>query len=264
MADTYTALGTDRALCNAFLTDTRIAALEFLDSIDSTQRRARELAAEDAPDWTIVVADYQSAGRGQHGRRWSAVAGSSVMFSLIIRPKNPEAMALLPIRIGIATATALESVLPADARVCIGLKWPNDLMTSGGKVGGILCEGQVRGTDLRAIAGVGINVRTFDVEPEIGAAPYSLDALAGRELDRLEVLRAVAGRIRRSVDTATPELGIDELAQYAERDWLAGRTIVEPVAGSVVGINESGHLVVRTPGGTIESVVAGSVRAGDA
>jgi BirA family transcriptional regulator, biotin operon repressor / biotin---[acetyl-CoA-carboxylase] ligase len=257
MSDSYSALATDPALRSSLVRDCRIAAIEFADAIDSTQRRARELAAADAPDWTLVVADYQTAGRGQHGRRWLASPGSSVMFSLIVRPRTPEAMALIPIRVGIAAAVAIESIIES-ARV--DLKWPNDLIVDGRKLGGVLAEGQVRGIDLRAIVGVGINVRPFETDPDVGATPGYADVIAGRPVDRLDLLRAVAGCIRRSVDTVSPELSIDELARYAERDWLAGRVISEPVIGTVIGISETGALVVKTSDGGIENVVSGSVR----
>jgi BirA family biotin operon repressor/biotin-[acetyl-CoA-carboxylase] ligase len=258
MSDTYTSLGIDIELRERLASECGLAAIEYHRVVDSTQRRARELAADGARDWSIVVADYQTAGRGQHGRRWSAVPGSSVMFSVIVHPEDPESMALMPIRVGLAAARALDELAGCD-RATIGLKWPNDLVTESGKLGGILCEGQIRGAELRAIVGVGINVHAFEAEPGVVARPSALDAIAARTIERFDVLRAVVASMRHGLDTRSHELSVDELAEYAARDCLAGRTIDAPASGSVVGINESGYLVVRDDDGRIETVVSGSV-----
>lgn len=258
MSDSYSQLAADAPLRRAVAEACGLRAIEFFSATDSTQRRAREVAADDASDRALVVADFQTAGRGQHGRRWSAPAGSSVMFSLVVRPSSPEAMALIPIRAGLAAAEALDALL--GNRDVVGLKWPNDLMARDGKLGGILCEGQVRSTDLRAVVGVGINVHPFLPEPGVTADPTFLDLLAARDVDRLEVLQTVVGAIRRALDEDAAELSPEEIRRYAERDWLAGHSIVEPLAGTVLGLNPAGHLVVQTDQGTVEEVIAGSVR----
>ena len=257
MADTYTRLGVDDELRRSLCQRCGLSSVDFVSSIDSTQRRARELAVDESSDWTLVVADFQTAGRGQHGRRWSASPGTSVMFSLVVHPRCAEAMAQMPIRTGLAAAEALEELLgPAET---IGLKWPNDLMARDAKLGGILCEGQIRGAEVRAIVGVGINVRPFD--PLLGplTSPAFVDALAGRPVDRFELLAAVVACIRHRIDVDAAQLTDDELAQWRSRDWLAGREINAPIAGHVDGIDASGHLRVRTAEGTLETVVAGSV-----
>lgn len=264
MSDAYTSLAIDDAARRELREHCRIGALEFLASTDSTQSRARELATGDDAEWALVVADYQTSGRGQHGRRWSAPPGSSVIFSLVVRPRSPEAMSLIPIRTGLAAAEAIEALLGVDSRpgaaARIELKWPNDLVAGDAKLGGILCEGQMRGSDLRAVVGVGINVRRFAVEPGVIATPAFLDDVAGRPIERLEVLREVVTAIRAALDDAPPELTAAELARYAARDWLADREIVEPLEGRVSGITPRGHLIVHTADGALEEVVAGSVR----
>jgi BirA family transcriptional regulator, biotin operon repressor / biotin---[acetyl-CoA-carboxylase] ligase len=258
MADAYTALAVDDDLRRALRNGCGIPTLVFLRSTDSTQRRARELAVDDGSDWTLVVTDYQTAGRGQHGRRWSASAGTSVMFSLIVRPPSAEAMAFIPIRTGLAATRALEELLGIEG--AIRLKWPNDLMVGESKLAGILCEGQIRGDDLRAIVGVGINVHPSPPQAGVVASPAFLDTLVGRELDRLDVLSSVVAGIRTALDAPPPALTDEELGSYAARDWLAGRDIVEPIAGRVVGLDARGHLVVRKSDGMLGEIVAGSVR----
>lgn len=258
MTDTYSALGVDDVLRRELRDECRLSAIEFLRSTASTQIVARELAAPDGTDRMLVVADYQTSGRGQLGRQWSSAAGSSVMFSLVVHPSSPEAMALIPIRAGIAAAEALDAVIGIEGRIL--LKWPNDLVVDGAKLGGILCEGQIRDGDLRAIVGVGINVRPFTLLADVAASPAFLDEIAGRPIERLEVLRAVVKGMSSALDVSPPMLSDEELARHSSRDWLAGRDIVEPALGRVKGINGHGHLIVRAHNGDIEEVVSGSVR----
>lgn len=260
MTDEYSSLAGNAALRSALCSECDIPAVEFFRTIDSTQRRARELASDNAPEWTIVVADHQSAGRGQHGRRWASAPGNSVLFSIVLRPASQESMALMPIRSGIAIADALDRVTGASMLLDrIRLKWPNDLVARDAKLGGILCEGQIRGDELRAIVGIGINVRPFEPTQGVTVSTACLDSIAGRVVSRIDVLREVVLSMRASLSQAEPILSNDELSRYASRDWLLGRIITSPTQGKVLGVNERGHLVVENASGFIEEVVTGSV-----
>jgi BirA family biotin operon repressor/biotin-[acetyl-CoA-carboxylase] ligase len=107
-----------------------------LDSVSSTQDVAREL-----PTGSIVVADHQTAGRGRHERRWDAPPGTALLASFVLAP-NP----LLSLAAGVAAAEACGR----DVR----LKWPNDLLLDGHKLGGILVENRAG----KAVCGIGINL----------------------------------------------------------------------------------------------------------
>src|SRR5688572_14861482 len=106
----------------------------FFDATGSTNDVASSLAATGAPDFSVVVAERQTRGRGRGGSTWGDAAGKSLLFSVLIRTPDPgAAVACAPIRAGIAVASAIPG-----ARV----KWPNDVVIPGhGKVAGILCEG---------------------------------------------------------------------------------------------------------------------------
>ena len=120
--------------------------------IDSTNRRARELASAGAPHGTLVTAGAQTAGRGRQGRRWEAPAGSALLCSLVLR----EFDALLSLRAGLAVA----DVAGEAARV----KWPNDVQVDGRKVAGVLVEG--RPHEGWAVVGIGVNVSAAPDLPE--------------------------------------------------------------------------------------------------
>ena len=136
---------------------------------DSTNDRAKALAAAGAPHGTLVTAGEQRAGRGRQGRTWTAPAGRALLLSLVLR----EWPAVLPL----AAAVAVADVAGPEARI----KWPNDvLLGDGGKVAGILVEG--RPQEGWAVLGIGLNVavRDADLPDELrGRLAEDPDALLG-------------------------------------------------------------------------------------
>jgi BirA family biotin operon repressor/biotin-[acetyl-CoA-carboxylase] ligase len=200
---------------------------------DSTNERARILAGEGAPHGTLVTATAQSAGRGRQGRRWSAPAGRALLCSLVIR----DSPRLLPLAAGAAVA----DVIGAQARV----KWPNDLLVDGRKVGGILVEG--RPQERWAVIGIGLNValREEDFPPELagragtlGLAPGEVEPTLERLLAGLERwLNATPGAVLEAVRARDALLG-------AQVRWAGGE-------GRGAGIDEDGRLLVETGAGVV-------------
>ena len=198
---------------------------------DSTNERARELAARGAPHGTLVTAHEQSAGRGRQGRVWTAPAGRALLYSLVIR----DPPRLLPLAAGVAVA---DVVGPAAT-----LKWPNDVLLGGRKVAGILVEG--RPQERWAVVGVGLNVavRADDFPPELrdragtlGLEPESIEPLLAAMLVALE--RWIAAR---PDDVLGAVRGRDALLDRPVR-WAGG-------SGRGGGIDETGRLIVITDSG---------------
>ena len=150
-------------------------------SLDSTNSEALRLGESGAPHHTVVVAEYQSAGRGQMDRRWLMPRGQGVLLSILLRETPPGAeFAKLTLRVGRAVA----DLLGRESGLRIEIKAPNDLMIEGKKVAGILSEARWRGEDLLfAVVGVGINVNVLEFPPEISDSATSLALAAGREFD---------------------------------------------------------------------------------
>jgi BirA family biotin operon repressor/biotin-[acetyl-CoA-carboxylase] ligase len=191
--------------------------------IDSTNRRARELASAGAPHGTLVTAGAQTAGRGRQGRRWEAPAGSALLCSLVLR----EFDALLSLRAGLAVA----DVAGEAARV----KWPNDVQVDGRKVAGVLIEG--RPHEGWAVVGIGVNV---------SAAPDLPDAAA---LDRDDV-EAVLGELLAALETRLAEPKAAALQALRARDALLGEDVRwEGGEGVAAGIDPDGGLRVTTGAG---------------
>ncbi len=129
-----------------------------LASVDSTNTHAKTLAAEGAPEGTLVVAHTQTAGRGRHGNTWQSLEGN-LFASIILRPAISAAdVGQLSFLIAVALADALKPILPASAT--LGLKWPNDILLDGRKCAGILLESE--GGNQTAlpwvVAGMGVNL----------------------------------------------------------------------------------------------------------
>jgi BirA family biotin operon repressor/biotin-[acetyl-CoA-carboxylase] ligase len=156
--------------------------------VASTQLLCRRLAAEGAPEGTVVLADDQTAGRGQHGRPWVSWPGQALLASCLLRPDFPPARwPVLALAAGLAVAEALEEAAGVGPR----LKWPNDVLLDGRKVAGVLAEG-VAGARPAVVIGVGVNV----ARPPGGWPP----ALAGRAVALEEAGAPVpAGTLLRGV-----------------------------------------------------------------
>lgn len=238
----------------AFLT-----GFEWHDEVDSTNRRAAELAAEGHPEGYAVAADVQTAGRGRHGRSWTAPAGTSLMVSFLLRPgAGADGLSLLPLLVGTALAEVVERHV---AGVPVALKWPNDLLVADRKAAGILVE---TGADGAVVAGLGLNVDWRGVDrPADLAAATSLAEAAGGPVDRWRVFAGLVGVLgNRYADWRDAPRAF--LGDYRARCATIGRRVrVErterPFEGRAEAVTERGALVVRGDDGGVEEVVAGDV-----
>ncbi len=212
---------------------------------------AHRLAAAGAPAGTAVQAEEQSGGRGTNGRTWHSPPGG-VWVSVVLLPPDAAAIDVLSIRLGLALAELLTSWLPTAVRLT--LKWPNDLLLDGRKVGGILCEARWRGGTCQwVVAGVGINLRNPVPDLPQGAARL---ADLGVMLDPIAAGEQVIATISR-VGQQAGWLDDAELAAWQRRDALSGQMIDHPLAGQVRGITARGGLVVVNAAGEVQISVAG-------
>jgi BirA family biotin operon repressor/biotin-[acetyl-CoA-carboxylase] ligase len=209
-------------------------------TVASTMDLAHAAAAQGAPAGTIIIANEQARGRGRSGGRWVTPPGAALLFTVLERPVHRDGIAVLSLRVGLA----LYRSLTPWARSPLGLKWPNDLFDAQGKLAGILVEARWREAQPEWVAvGIGINVRAPDAEHV--SQPVSWLAAS---VTRVAVLEAVLPAVRTAA-AATGPLTDAELATWATADRLAGRRILEPVAGVVQGISPDGALAVRTDAG---------------
>ncbi len=205
-------------------------------STDSTNTRARELAATGAPHGTVVTAVEQTEGRGRQGRAWTAPPGKALLYSAILRPLGERP--LLPLAAGLAVCDAAEQLA---AGVECGVKWPNDVQLGGRKLAGILIE--ARPQDNWAVIGVGLNlaIEPHEFPPELRETATSLGNGVSAEQAR--------DALDEQLDRWTREGPERILVAWRRRDALRGREVAwSGGSGIADGVDDGGGLVVIVPG----------------
>lgn len=169
--------------------------IEYHQSIDSTNNRAKELARSGAPEGTAVISRAQTAGRGRLGRSFHSPAGQGLYCSLILRPERPPARIMhLTCAVAVATCDAVEVVTGFRP----GVKWINDLIAGGKKLGGILTELSVSpstGLVEWAVVGIGINLSQAEFPPELSEIACSLSQITGSAPDMDKLTHALLKRL---------------------------------------------------------------------
>ena len=233
--------------------------VHFARETDSTNLWIKRLAKEGASEGTIALAEFQSAGRGRLGRSWEVPEGTSVMMSILLRPKfEPQYAPTLTLVMGMAVAKAVKS-LGFD----VSIKWPNDVVVSHKKICGILTEMGVRDGKIDyAVIGVGINVNIKEFPEEMADKATSLYLESGREFDRSQIPGLVMEAFEEYYEkfAATCDLsGLKEeyesiLANYNQPVRVLAK---EPYEGVARGITDGGELLVEKTDGMIVAVSAG-------
>ena len=235
--------------------------VHFAKETDSTNLWIKRLAKEGASEGTLALAEFQSAGRGRLGRSWEVPEGTSVMMSILLRPKfEPQYAPTLTLVMGMAVAKAVKN-LGFD----VSIKWPNDVVVSHKKICGILTEMGVRAGKIDyAVIGVGINVNIKEFPEEMADKATSLYLESGKEFDRSQIPGLVMEAFEKYYEkfAATCDLsGLKEeyesiLANYNQPVRVLAK---EPYEGVARGITDGGELLVEKTDGTIVAVSAGEV-----
>ena len=234
----------------------------YLPEVASANDVARRLAEEGAAEGTLVVADYQAAGRGRLGRRWQAPPGSSLLLSLLFRPSlAPDRVQGLTMVLGLAVADAVG----AQTGLEVGLKWPNDVVIDGRKAGGILVEVALRGSEVDyVVAGMGLNVNLDPGGLDTGllVPATSLSQALGRPVPRLPLLLALLEAVEQRYLALCG--GHSPHREWAARLTTLGQRVSvsgsgERLEGVAEGVTPGGALQVRRDDGRLETVLAGDV-----
>jgi len=237
----------------------------YYRSIGSTNDVARELAAQGAPEGTLVIADEQTAGKGRLGRRWLAPPGTSLLMSLLFRPHFLASYQAQ--RLTMICSLAIVEAIEALTGLTAAIKWPNDIVVQGKKAGGILTELGSSGEHLDyAVVGLGLNVTldfgVVEAMGELAATATSLSQELGREVSRLALL----WRILENVEGRYQRLGAGGLPhdEWASRlATLHNRITVDTPQGTIEGwaegVDADGALILRTDCGGRQLVLAGDV-----
>ena len=144
----------------------------YKEITDSTSNDISRLALEGAPEGTIVIADVQTAGKGRRGRRWESTNGTSLLFSILLRPElEPDKAPQITLLMALAVAKVVSEWLHLEARI----KWPNDVVVNKKKVCGILTEMQLKGGAIDfVVVGTGVNVNQKSISEDLQESATSL------------------------------------------------------------------------------------------
>ena len=231
---------------------TRIGAFHLPFAVDSTNAALLRLPVSPQP--RICLAEYQWAGRGRRGRAWQSPLGAQIPLSVgYCFAALPADFAGLGLAVGVMAAQALQRLGARD----IGLKWPNDLLWGGRKLGGVLIElrGEAGGP-CDAVVGVGVNVQLPDTPAGLIDQPWTDlgRILGGARPHRNRVAEALIGALIVGLDRFADEGLAPFLPHFRELDVLAGRWVRVERAGQwregrAVGVNEQGALLVDDAAG---------------
>ncbi|MFQ5463541.1 MAG: biotin--[acetyl-CoA-carboxylase] ligase [Phycisphaerae bacterium] len=231
-------------------------AIEWTAETDSTNDWAWEFIDVEAADGLVVVTEYQRLGRGRLGRSWISPRGASLLFSVLL---IDEAGALNGGEIGLLAAVACAGAVSKTTQLICSIKWPNDLLVSGKKVGGILVESRKRGDGTLCYAlGIGINClqQAGHLPPALAGSATSLEIECAAAIDRTALLT----NILKELDgwLADPgRWGYEDLhAQWLARCEFVGRRVELQHAnrmfvGTMLDIDPAAALLVRLDEGGI-------------
>ena len=222
------------------------------ETIDSTNKKAKELAQEGAVHGTLVTADLQVAGIGRRGRSWSSEKAAGIYMSMLLRPKiNTDKASMLTLVAALAVEKAIAELLDCQAMI----KWPNDLVLNKKKICGILTEMALDGTEIDyVVIGIGINVNNKAFPEEIIQTASSLSIELGREVDKELLIRAVWKQFTEYYELFM-QTGDLSLLQDAYEKVLINKgekvKVLDPLGeytGFAKGITNTGELIVDAEG----------------
>ena len=246
-----------------------MTCLEVLLITGSTSERIASMPAPVPGAMLACAAEYQSGGRGRRGRRWFSPLGYGLCLSVSwcyeVAPRDLAALGLV---IGVAVAEVLSALVPGDV---VRLKWPNDIIADGGKLGGILVEvSGESGGPLRIVIGIGVNVRASPrLAPEVDAdggnlRPATLDTLVPeRQISRNQLAGCLLNALYRNLgefaDSGFAAFG----PRWRRRDYLFGQPVAvssgsQTIRGIAAGIADDGALLIDV-GGRLVPVLSGDV-----
>ena len=222
--------------------------LYYFDSIESTNEHAKTLV-KDAPEGAVVLVDEQTEGRGRFSKQWYSPEGG-IWMSVILHPLDPSLISLIA---GIAVCKTLHmnSILP-------GIKWPNDIMLNGKKIGGVLTEM----VDKAVILGIGLNLNIREFPKELKTTASSVFLETKKHLEKKMVFSTLCRQLDDCYMMLKQNKAADLLTEWRHYTILLGQQVIielpdKKLEGKVLDISRDGALIIMCLDGKIEKVVAG-------
>jgi BirA family transcriptional regulator, biotin operon repressor / biotin---[acetyl-CoA-carboxylase] ligase len=234
-------------------------------SVDSTNDTAAALCLSRKPaGGTVIVADTQEKGRGRLGRQWISPPGLNIYMSIVLVPSiGPKDATLLTVLSAVACTKALRERCGVD----ISIKWPNDLMIKGKKVGGILTETRVDHDRIAwAVIGIGINVNmdSGSFPAAIRKTATSIKAEGGKHHSRSGLIAAILEEFEKSYSTLVNKGRTSLINKWRQLSCTPGKHVCvtegnRQISGFAEDIDDEGMLLVRLPSGELKRIGAGDL-----
>jgi BirA family biotin operon repressor/biotin-[acetyl-CoA-carboxylase] ligase len=231
-------------------------------SLGSTNDQLKAMVG--APEFTCVVADEQTAGRGRRARTWYSAPGDGLYLSILLLPATNHS-SKLPLT-GLLAAVAVAETLIERGVAGVDIKWPNDVLVNERKISGVLAEAVSAGPEsLRLILGVGVNLNHRTFPPELSETATSLAIETGERVvveefrDLLLDKIAQLYEIWRRDESAAIIDRWSRLSTYARDQRIVVALDDEKLAGVTDGLTETGALRLVVDGGAVRIILAGEV-----
>ena len=234
----------------------------YYSQINSTNTKAKELAATDAPEGTLVVAEQQVKGRGRKGRTWFSPSEGGIYISLILKPHiSPGEAPKITMLTGVVVAETLLKLTPCK----INIKWPNDILVNGKKIAGILTEMSTEMDVIEYIVvGLGMNVTTPRFPDDIKDKATSLLIETGKYFSRVMFIREYLKWYEKYYEIFT-RIGFEPVIQrWKELTNIIGQMVIAEVAGKkyigeVHDIDNDGILILKDKKRELHRIFSGDV-----
>lgn len=242
---------------------TGINQVVYCQETGSTNDDAIKWLDEGVEDFSVIVSDLQTSGRGRGSRKWITEPGSSLAFTVIFRPEEAQVslLALYSPLGGLAVAQAIENITGLKPQI----KWPNDVLINRKKVCGILSEAVWEGSQLKGIVlGIGINIAPTSIPPadQLLFPATCLEHEAGSPIDRWKLLADILQNLK----AWRSQLGSQGFMEaWEERLAFKGEVVMikqdgQPhVIGILIGVNPQGYLIIQETDGKIVEIAVGDV-----
>ncbi|PSQ97068.1 MAG: biotin--[acetyl-CoA-carboxylase] ligase [Bacteroidetes bacterium SW_9_63_38] len=233
-------------------------SMRGVETVGSTNTAAAEWARKGAEEGSVVVTEYQSEGRGRHGRTWDAEKGTNLMFSVVLCPTlEADRLSLITVASSVAVAEAIDAFMTGHEAA---LKWPNDVLLEGRKTCGMLLESSLSGAQNAEVVvlGVGLNVNQTAFPDALVDTATSLHLVTGRAVPRAALLARVLARLEAQYDAvqsgpsardAVRAAFHERLAALQESMTFRASETGDTITGVVQGITDTGALRLDTPDG---------------
>jgi BirA family biotin operon repressor/biotin-[acetyl-CoA-carboxylase] ligase len=242
------------------LTKFNIPALRYYPEVASTNDSALDWAEEGAAEFSLVVAETQTKGRGRMNRKWITMPEEGLAFSTVIRPRPDEKISLFSLLGGVAVCDSLIRFHHIPALI----KWPNDILAHNKKVSGILADARWQGSNLNLVLGIGLNSGKGSIPPqtEFSFPATSLEEETGQPVNRIEILIGIVQCLlawRNSIRAK-------ELIKFVEDHLAFKHQMVQAILpgnyiyGTLEGIDKDGNLQILQDDGKTISVEMGDIQ----